>query len=434
MRIQRNYSKSIFNERKRRKELGVRVLLYIFLLIGFIAIIDNQFSQLQLVALQFVGQAPAPTPFASELANEGMQRYASGNLRDALNLLQRAVQQQPNNVDYLYEYGKLLLEMGDIEPRFYGEAVSVGDQAINTNPNDPRGYTLKARALTLSGDPAGSIPIAQSGLMVNRSFAPLYAALSDAYRRIDRYDVAIENAEHAVELDPLDPYARRIYSYALTWVGRFDESIYQLEQAIMLNPHLAGPYFELAGLYRYQAQQAQDTQFALERYADSIALYEQVIALQPENARAYLRLCEVYFEAQENVRATDYCLDATRLDPNYMEAWASLGQTQYSRRNFEGAIESLERCATLGGEQADLRCYYIRGLAHFYLGNCDNAWSILTYSLNRIRAGNPDPDNTVLLNIEFGIRLIIDNCAAYRNELFPTSVPPTAIPPTLIGG
>jgi tetratricopeptide (TPR) repeat protein len=289
--------------------------------------------------------------------------------------------------------------------------------------------------MALSGDAAGAIPVGQAGLMVDRSFAPLYAAVSDAYRRIDRYDVAIQNAERAVELDPLDPNSRRIYSYALTWVGQFDEAIDQLEQAIALNPNLAGPYFELAGLYRYQAQQAQDTQFALERYADSVALYEQILAIQPENARAYLRLCEAYFEASENVRATDYCLEAVRLNPDYMEAWASLGQTQYSRRNFEGAIESFERCVELGGEQADLRCYYLRGLAHYYLGgnDCDDAWDVLTYSLNRIRAENPDPNNAVLLNTELGLRLVIDNCSAYRNAAFPTGIPPTAVPPTPIG-
>jgi thioredoxin-like negative regulator of GroEL len=104
----------------------VRVfLLYVLLIIGFVALVDSQFIPLQMEVLRFVGQAPVPTPFASELASEAMARYASGNLRDALPLLQSAVDQQPRNVDYLYEYGKLLLEMGDIDPTYYEEGIQV---------------------------------------------------------------------------------------------------------------------------------------------------------------------------------------------------------------------------------------------------------------------------------------------------------------------
>ncbi|MBW4438617.1 MAG: tetratricopeptide repeat protein [Pleurocapsa minor GSE-CHR-MK-17-07R] len=434
MQIRRDYSQPFFSNRRKRRRWGLWIGLYIAGIAGFLFVVDSQFSVLQTRALSIIGQAPPPTPFASVYATNAMDVYSRGNVREAASLMEQAVLQQPTNVDYLYEFGRMLLELGDDSPESVQRAIEMGDRAIAANGNDPRGYALKARALDLSGDAAAAIPVAQAGLNVDRSFAPLYAALSSAYLTIDRYDVALENAERSIELDPLDPSARRIYSYSLVWVGRYDEAIDQLEQAIQLNPNQGGAYFELASLYRAQASRAQDTVMAIEMYADSIALYEQVLAMQPENARAYLRLCDAYFEARENQRATDYCQEAVTINPEYAQAWASLGQTQYSRRNYEGAIESFENCVRIAGDGADIRCYYLRGLAHYYLGECDDAWSILTDSINRIRAGSADANNPLLLASQEGLRLITVSCAAYTNRTLPTAVPPTAIPPTPIGG
>ena len=434
MQIRRDYSQPFFSNRRKRRHLWRWLILYVLLLGGFLFFVDSQFNQIQHAVLEAVGMAPPPTPFASELATTAMERYLAGNLPDAATLLLQAVNQQPQNVDYLYEYGRILLELGGDVPSYYQEAVTMGDRAIEANPNDPRGYALKTRALDLSGDPANAIPVGQAGLNVDRNFAPLYAALSSAYRSIDRYDTALQNAERAIELDPTDPSSRRIYAYALVWVGRTDEAIDQLEQAVQLNPNLAGPYFELAGMYRARAGQSQDTVMAQELYASSIALYEQILAMQPENARAYLRLCDAYFEARENRRAQDYCAQAVTINPQYAQAWASLGQTQYSQRNYEGAIESFEQCVALAGGEADIRCFYLRGLAHYYLGQCDEAWTILSDSVERIRATSSDQSNPVLQASQEGLRLVTVSCPAYTNRTLPTAIPPTAIPPTPIGG
>lgn len=434
MQIRRDYSQPFFSNRRKRRHLWRWLILYVLLLGGFLLFVDSNFNAIQHSVLDAVGMAPAPTPFASELATTAMERYLAGNLNDAAALLLQAVNQQPQNVDYLYEYGRILLELGNDTPSYYSEAIEIGDRAISANRNDPRGYALKTRALDLSGDPANAIPVGQAGLNVDRNFAPLYAALSSAYRSIDRYDTALENAQRAIDLDPFDPASRRIYAYALVWVGRMDEAIDQLEQAVQLNPNLAGPYFELAGLYRARAGQSQDTVLATELYASSIALYEQILAMQPENARAYLRLCDAYFEARENRRASDYCQNAVDINPQYAQAWASLGQTQYSQRNYEGAIESFEQCVALAGDDADIRCFYLRGLAHYYLGDCDDAWRILSDSVERIRATSDDASNPVLLASQEGLRLVTVSCPAYTNRALPTPIPPTPIPPTPIGG
>ncbi len=436
MQIKRDYSQPFFSDRRRRRGIWRWLLLYVLIIAGFLFFVDSNFSTLQLMALDAIGQAPPPTPFASDLANQGVEKYAAGDLEGARVLLQRAVMQQPQNVDYLYQYGRVLIELGVDDNSLYPEAIQVGEQAIQASPNDPRGYAIKARAMDLNGDSANAIPVGQAGLQLDRNFSPLYTALSGAYLSIDRYDVALQYAQDAIDKDPNDPSAHRVYALALNWVGRRDEALDQFQQAVGLNPNLASPYFELASMYRNLA--LQDPNGGTNDYELAIATYEQVLAMQPNNAKAYQRLCATYNQLGDHRRAQGYCEDAISQNPNYADAYQQLGQSEYSQRNYEGAIEAFETCLTLEADrpaaQQDIECYYLRGLAHYYLGDCQQAWDILTDSINRRHLVTDDPTDLVLQNSVHGLQLITENCSGFAGRVLPTAIPPTQIPPTPIGG
>lgn len=436
MQIKRDYSQPFFSDRRRKHGIWRWLVLYAILIGGFLFFVDSNFSTLQLLALDAVGQAPPPTPFASDLANEGVDKFAAGELEEARAALRRAVDQQPQNVDYLYNYGRVLIELAVDDASLYTEAIDIGERAIRANPNDPRGYAIKARAMDLSGDSANAVPVGQAGLQIDRSFAPLYTALSGAYRSIDRYDAALLAAETAIQNDPNDPTARRVYALALIWVGRNDEALDQLEQAVGLNPNLPSPYFELASMYRTMGQR--DPNGGQDEFAMAIATYEQVLAMHPDNAKAYQRLCDTFIQLGDHRRAQGYCEDALAINPEYAAAWRALGHAQYSQRNYESAIDSFEECvrleASLPIASQQIECFYLRGLAHYYLADCQDAWDILSDAVNRRRMVNDSPDDLVMQNITNGLQLITNNCTGFGGRALPTAIPPTAIPPTPIGG
>lgn len=415
MYIRRNYSDPFFSNRRRKRGLLRGLVIYAALIFVFLWFVDSNFSRLQLVALEAVGQAPEPTPFASTFAQQGMESYAAGDYDAAAQFYQRAVAQQPQNVNYIYEYGRALLEVAVTDPSLFTRVDELGQQAIDADPRDPRGYALRTRALNLSGNSANAVPVGQAGLQVDPNFAPLHYALSSAYLSIDRYDVSLERAERAIELDPYDPTARRIYSYVLIWVARQREAMEQLERAIALQPNNAGPYFELAILYLNNNEPEL-----------AIATYEQVLAMQPENARAYLRLCEAYAFVGEVRRALGYCADSLGIDDRNAAAWATDGHVKFRNRNYEGAIDSFHTCLELGGD--DIRCWYLRGLSHYYLGQCDDAWDVLGDA--RIRMGEVESGNPVYTSIMDGFTLITRNCSGFAGRTIPQSIAPTSIPPT----
>jgi len=408
--INRDYRRPFF--RKQRAPFSWAALLILLGLIVAIPLLASwQFSNLQLAALDAIGMAPTSTPFASVWAAQGQASYLEGDLRSAADFYARAVQTQPNNPNYLYEYGRVLIELDG-----YEQAAELGQRLVDIAPQDPRGYALRANALVWS-DPAAAIPIAISGIELGQAFAPLNAALAIAYTNIGRYQEALQRGDLAIRQNPMDASARRSYSYPLIFTGRYSEAINQLEQAIAINPRQLPAYFELASLYRRLNQEEM-----------AIAIYQRVLEYDANNARAYLRLCETYAAAGLFIEAEPFCQTALDIDPAYADAHRMQGQLRYSRRNYEGSIESFNTCISLGSEA--IECYYIRGLAHYFLGQCDEAWAVLNEALTRV-----NPDLTSIVNsINIGLTNVTINCVDYRGRQLPTPIPPTAIPPTPIGG
>jgi tetratricopeptide (TPR) repeat protein len=453
--IDRSYKKPFFS---RKQNLGrlyfVVVMLILIFALPIVAIWQEDAIQEQV--LLNIGVAPTATPFAGERAAMAEDYYRAGDMANAARYYLMAVEQQPQNISYLYEYGLVLIELDRSE-----EAVTIGEQMIELDANDPRGYALKANAIAWT-NPTEAIPTALTGTEVDYDFPPLHGALATAYTRIGRYTEALREGDLAVRLDVdmNDPNVHRSYSLPLIYTSNYQEAIHQLEIAIGINPNLVGPYFELAALYRSPAINQPEV---------SVAIFYEILRLQPSNARAYLRLCETYAAAGLFQDAEAFCDAALDIDPNYASAHRMRGQLRYSRRNYEGAIESFQVCLLLYAEQelgrdlvnpvevennpnnVDLRaiensidldsldlngleieCIYVRGLAHYFLArgdNCDLAWDWLNRALN-----HPESIESVKTNILLGLENVTINCPGYSGRTLPTPLPPTSIPPTPIGG
>ena len=80
----------------------------------------------------------------------------------------------------------------------------------------------------------------------------------------------------------------------------------------------------------------------------AVGIYRRILELEPGSAKAYLRICQTYAEVGEFLAATPFCETATELDENYADAWQWLGQMRYTRRNYEGTLEAMEKCVALG--------------------------------------------------------------------------------------
>ncbi len=354
---------ALFHKQQRDNGLRNLLLMLVGLALTLLLVVYLQPAFVVSAVYQVMGVETTPTPLPSDLARQAEAMYYAGEMDDAERLLAQAHAQRPDDVAYMYEYGQILIDQDKPD-----QALALASRIGDINARDPRGFALRARALTWKGQSASAVPIGLAGLQVAPDFAPLYYALAWAYTGTQSWREAQEYGLMATELAPSDVRAYWSYATALSTVGAHEAAMEELERAIDVHSAFLPPYFELAFLY-----------LSAGRDQEAIDLYDRILGMEPRNARALLRQCDAYRKVGEFERAKGLCRDAVDADPSFIPAQYRLGLLNYSDRAFEAARNNFETC--LDASPGNLQCYYHLGLTHYYLDNCGTAWTMLQEAL-----------------------------------------------------
>lgn len=410
MQLKRDYSQPFFRAQPRRRSLRGPIILLLLLLLGTL-VLANQPGLVLQAAYAIAGIQQTPTPLPTMLAQQANERYWRGDLSGAADLYRRALLDRPQNVEWMYELGQILIDDG--QP---GEALALAERILALDPNDVRGFTLRTRGLTWQGNGTAAIPVGLAGLQVNPNFAPLYAALTSAYTVDQKWREAQEYGQLAVEMAPNDVRAHWAYSRSLSEVGARDEAINQLERTVEVHPYFLPPYFELAILY-----------LAANRDREAIDTYDRILGLQPRNARALLRQCQAYRKVGEFNRALGLCQDAVDSDPSFVPAQYQIGLLRYNQREFEAARTAFSACLSV--EPGNLECHFRLGLTLYYLGECRPAWDQLQDSLLMAQSQSSEAAQNAIELIRQGLSAVSSDPACLSSGIRPLPTP-TATPET----
>jgi tetratricopeptide (TPR) repeat protein len=386
------------------------------LAMGFMGLVIWQFNYIQPKVLAMVGTSATATPPASWYFQNADRAFWRGDLDAAVDNYREAAKQLPRNVDVLYELARMLIYRSYGDRRFVardiGEALTWAAQAVETNPGSYRAYAINCFALETNDEYESAVRSCIRATDLNPNDADSHAFLSAAYASSQRLDAALDEGRKAVEANDKSIDAHRNYAYALWYKGLFDSALENFKQAVAINPRLEFPYFELAafGVGR-------------NKYELAIQSYQRVLSMNPRSVKAYTRLCETYYRMGETPLAMDNCRNSITLDNDFTAAHKWLGQVYYTRRNYEGAIEEFETCAdqeakqNVAPEQRFVECYYLRGLAKYYLDLCEEAMPIFSDVLAWTHDKNAIDKTNQGMNM----------CANKHPGQFQ---PPTPIPPT----
>ncbi len=401
MKIKRDYTQPFFRQPKRHPIRNMLLAALLGALLGLALVWQRE--AVVSVLRDFSSIPATPTPLPSELATRASELFAVGDLEGAEELLAKAVSERPGNIAYLYEHGRLLIELGR-----YAEAETQGVKITELDARDERGFALKAAAMTWQGQPALAIPIALSGLEVNPRFSPLHATLSRAYVDSERWADGLEAGERGLSIAANDVDVIRAYAYALQSVGSYDDAATYFQRAIELRPTYMPVHFELGGLY-----------LARDEDQSAIDIYNRILSLDPRNARAMLRLCLAYRKVGEFARALGFCEDSVNRKPADAEAQFQLGLLYYRERLFDQSRDAFESCLRYDDGFYDLSCRYRLGLSHYYTGNCARGWALLRDSLGLAQAAG---DGLTTGNILQGLEAIETDPACIEAASAPVSI------------
>jgi serine/threonine protein kinase/tetratricopeptide (TPR) repeat protein len=253
-------------------------------------------------------EAAAPAAYESYVKALGyMQRYDKpGNLDQAIAALSSAV-----NTDLQFALGYaglgqayLLKYQLDKNPKWTELALTNGTKATALN---------------------GNLPLA-------------YVTLGGIHNATGKNDLALEEFQRALQLDPRNADAIKGLAHSYESAGRAADAETAYKKAIALRPDYWDGYNSLGLFYDRQS-----------KFDNAAAQLQRAIELTPDNATAYSNLAAIYLDTGDSKKfslAEAALKKSTDLSPSY-GAYTNLGYLYDSEHRYAEAASVLERAAQL---------------------------------------------------------------------------------------
>lgn len=330
------------------------------------------------------------------LLKEAQALFQHGNLRDAIQLLQRASGESPENVHALLLLGACHGRLGEPSKAAacFRKVLALDSQSPSAHFNlaialgelgDPDGAATECRrALELRPDyfqahhALGSFCVQlgkleqatasfKAALSINPNAKVTHLELGSALSQLHRLDESLHAYDTAIVLDPDFVEAYEDRGSVLRSMGRFQESQRSFEKALKINPHSVRSLFNL-GRFENAAESAKngilatatvsrnnsrqrslyqvftDSMITLKRHTEAASFLESEIENHVDETTLYVLLGRVYLEMGNTQRASTCFLEAHRLDPNdrltncYL---AQLGEGDRSENDIRDYVKDL---------------------------------------------------------------------------------------------
>ena len=174
------------------------------------------------------------------------------------------------------------------------------------------------------------------------------------YAKQGKYEDAIKAYKEAIKHDANFPeaYANMGISYKKT--GDSEAAKNAFKKAIELNPKFENVYVALGNLYKDQ----------LKEYESAINTYNAVItSINDKNYKAYYGLGDVYHKKKNFNKAIENLQKAVDLQPKLARAHEKLGDSQFEERQFSAAEKSYINAIKHYKDRTD------KGESNYKLGN-----------------------------------------------------------------
>jgi eukaryotic-like serine/threonine-protein kinase len=261
--------------------------------------------------LRTTGGSVAPAAYEMYLQALGlMQRYDKpGNLDRAVAALEGAVNTDPR---FALGYGQL------------GEAYRLKYQ-LDQNPK----WLGKAEANC------------QKATELDDHLSSVYVTLGRIHDLAGNHDLAVQEFQRAISLDPRSPTALAGMARSQESAGHIADAETSFKQAAALRPDYWDGYEELGLFYDRQS-----------KYPEAIEQLRHVVQLTPDNAQAFSNLGAIYIDAGDPKYLPDAEMalkKSLELNPTYA-AYANLGALLADQKRFPEAAANFQKALAMNPE------------------------------------------------------------------------------------
>lgn len=245
---------------------------------------------------------------------------------------------------------KAYVLMGDVEGVAVNTMVAKLRAQQNKQPGDKTWPFYIAEALEHSGKYLQAIEAFKECQKIDEGDVP-YGRIARCYDKLEYFELALENINRAIELDPEDDDYVMTKADLLYDMGRGEEAVAVYDEYIKMSPDYYGGYYRRA----FMKDNLNDTEGAIEDYT-------MAIALNPDYAYSYLGRADKYLLKGEKEAAMNDYRKVTELDTvcsgnNCAQyAYLGLGEKEKAKEFQAGILEHSPNA----GNYYDAACLYAR--------------------------------------------------------------------------
>lgn len=248
-------------------------------------------------------------------------------------------------------YEHYLTALGYMErfdkPGNLDQAITSLQKAIQTDPGFALGYAQLAEAYRLKYiveqnrhwlDEAQAY--CQKAAELDNRVPAVFVILAQVHEALGKHDLALQEFQHALQLDPQDADALGGLARAYEASGRAADAEKTYQQAIALRPNDWTGYNKLGAFYDRQG-----------KYPQAVAAYQHALQLTPDNSEVYSNLGSAYVDegGEKNLPlAEDALKKSIALSPGY-PAFANLGMLYMQEKRYADAATATEQALKING-------------------------------------------------------------------------------------
>ena len=272
----------------------------------------------------------------------------TGNAEEAVTLIDRAIQINPNDWRYHCGRGEVLLAVNQ-----YTDAIAAFEQALRLNGDAPEALFRLAVTLHTINQFDRAVAIYQRVLAINPNLAEVHNRLGSALQSAGRLSEAIAAYRQAVALQPVNVEALNNLGSALHEDGKFDEAIAACTAALTFRSDFVPAYNNLGNVL-----------FDQKRFDEAADALHRAVTLDPEYAVGWFSLAKVLNQQGRFDDSVDAYRNAVKVRPDFAEAHTLLGGMLIDLGRPNEALECLRTAVALKPDDIKFHSRLI-GTVHF---------------------------------------------------------------------
>jgi len=339
--------------------------------------------------------------------HRGYVRQMLGQWRKAVEDFSKAIELDPKSAVLWNNRGSAYGNLGQ-----WDKALDDLAEAVQLSPRDHHCWSCRAWAYANLRQWDKAIADYSKAIELDPENASYRNRRGFPYYELGQHDKALADYSKAIELDPENAFYWNFRGFAYAGMRQYGKALADYAKAIELDPTPA-VYWDNRGLAYLRLGQCEkaiaDSSKAIEldpknalywnnrgvvygelgQYEEAIADCSKAIELDPKNALHWSYRGFAYSKLGQHDKALADHSKAIELDPKDALSWRNLGTAQYRAGSFAEAVEALAKSIELQRGEGSPGQWLFLAMAHWKLGNKDEATRRFRRSVEWIRKNAP---------------------------------------------